>query len=150
MPNGLPTSAALSSPIRSCSRCRAVACRWATRPQRLFRGERDGVDVTGKTVILVDDGLATGATMLAAVKALRTRRPGRVVVAVPVAAPEACAAFRRQVDETICLLTPDHMRAVGLWYEDFEQTSDGEVRALLERALHARPQSSSAARAVGT
>jgi len=117
------------------------------RRERLFRGDRDGVDVTGKTVILVDDGLATGATMLAAVKALRTRRPGRMVVAVPVAAPEACAAFRGQVDETICLLTPDHMRAVGLWYEDFEQTSDGEVRALLDRAPHG---SSLVARAVGT
>jgi len=111
------------------------------RRELLFRGGRDGVDVAGKTVILVDDGLATGATMLAAVKALRTRRPGRMVVAVPVAAPEACTAFRGQVDDAICLLTPDHMRAVGLWYEDFEQTSDGEVRALLERAGHVRSSS---------
>jgi putative phosphoribosyl transferase len=108
------------------------------RRERLFRGDRPPLDVTGRTVIIVDDGLATGATMLAAIKALRTRGPGRVVVAVPVAAPEACRTLRAHVDDTICLATPDGMRAVGLWYEDFEQTSDGEVRELLDRAP--RPQ----------
>jgi putative phosphoribosyl transferase len=108
-----------------------------TRRERQYRGERPFPDLSGKTVILVDDGLATGSTMRAAVAALRLERPARIVVAVPVAAPETCAAFRDIADEIICAETPEPFHAVGLWYEDFSQTSDTEVHELLERARHA-------------
>jgi putative phosphoribosyl transferase len=103
------------------------------RRDRQYRGDRPAPDVKGKTIILVDDGLATGASMRAAVMALRPQQPARIVVAVPVAAPETCEAFRELADEIICVETPDPFQAVGLWYEDFSQTSDGEVRALLEQ-----------------
>jgi putative phosphoribosyl transferase len=105
-----------------------------TRRERLYRGDRPPPDVRGKTVILVDDGLATGATMLAAVKALREQQAGRVVVAVPIAAPETCDQVREKVDDIICAVTPEPFYAVGLWYENFSQTSDEEVRDLLVRA----------------
>jgi predicted phosphoribosyltransferase len=88
----------------------------------------------GKTVILVDDGLATGATMRAAAVAVRNLNPAKVVVAVPVAAGETCDEFRDVVDDIICSATPRPFRAVGLWYDDFSQTSDDEVRELLDRA----------------
>jgi putative phosphoribosyl transferase len=104
------------------------------RRERLFRGDRPPLDVHDKTVILVDDGLATGATMRAAIEALRLRGPAGIVVAVPVASPEICAAFRPLVDDMICLLQPPRFRAVGLWYVDFSQTSDSEVRMLLDAA----------------
>lgn len=91
--------------------------------------------MSGKTVILVDDGLATGASMRAAVVALRSRRPARIVVAVPTAAPEACDEFRDEVDEVICADTPAHFSAaVGERYDDFRDTSDEEVRSLLAAA----------------
>jgi predicted phosphoribosyltransferase len=86
-------------------------------------------------VILVDDGLATGATMLAAVGALRAQQPARLVVAVPIAYSETCAALRTEVDEVICALTPEPFQAVGLWYEDFSETTDEEVQALLGAAF---------------
>ncbi len=85
-------------------------------------------------VVLVDDGLATGATMRAAVAAVRQQRPQRIVVAVPAAAPETCATLGTEVDELICVLTPDPFVAVGFWYENFAQISDDVVRELLERA----------------
>ena len=88
----------------------------------------------GKTVILIDDGLATGSTMRAAVAALRKRDPSRIVVAVPIGASSTCAEFRRIADECICAVAPEHFRAVGLWYEDFAQTDDDEVCELLTRA----------------
>lgn len=103
------------------------------RREREYRGERPEPQLEGKTVILVDDGLATGSTMRAAVMALRERNPREIVVAVPVAAPETCDEFRQQVDEIVCALTPDPFHAVGLWYEDFSQTTDAEVRELLRR-----------------
>jgi erythromycin esterase-like protein/predicted phosphoribosyltransferase len=104
------------------------------RRERAYRGDRPPPDLTGRTVILVDDGLATGSTMLAAVQAVRQDEPERVVVAVPVAPAEVCAALREEADEVICLLTPPDFRAVGVWYADFTQTTDEEVRQLLERA----------------
>jgi putative phosphoribosyl transferase len=103
------------------------------RRERLYRGDRPELDLTGRTVILVDDGLATGSTMKAAVKALKARGPARSVVAVPVAAPDTCEELRREVDEVVCAVTPEPFRAVGLWYEDFSQTSDEEVHDLLAR-----------------
>ncbi|MFL5802351.1 MAG: phosphoribosyltransferase [Roseiflexaceae bacterium] len=104
------------------------------RRERLYRGDRSPPDVRGKTVILVDDGLATGASMYAAAAALRELGPDRIVVAVPTAAPETCDAFRDAVDDIVCAITPDPFYAVGLWYEDFSQTTDDEVRELLARA----------------
>jgi erythromycin esterase-like protein/predicted phosphoribosyltransferase len=109
------------------------------RRERAYRGERPPPDVAGRTVILVDDGLATGSTMLAAVKAVRADDPARVVVAVPVADPDVCERLRSVADEVVCLLTPKPLEAVGAWYEDFRQTADGEVRDLLERARRPPP-----------
>jgi predicted phosphoribosyltransferase len=104
------------------------------RRERRYRGDRPFPDLRGKTVILVDDGLATGSTMRAAVAALRQEGPSRVVVAVPVAAPETCGALRDVADEVMCAFTPEPFRGVGLWYDDFSQTTDDEVQELLERA----------------
>jgi predicted phosphoribosyltransferase len=107
------------------------------RREQLYRDGRPAPDIRGRTVILVDDGLATGSTMHAAVTALRAQEPAAIVVAVPTAAPETCRAFQGEVDDTICALTPDPFHAVGLWYEDFSPTSDDEVRALLAQAAAA-------------
>ena len=107
------------------------------RRERLYRGERPAPEVRGRTVILVDDGLATGASMLAAVEALREQAPARLVVAVPTAAHETCEILRREVDDVICATTPEPFQAVGFWYEDFTQTTDEEVRDLLVRAPQA-------------
>jgi putative phosphoribosyl transferase len=104
------------------------------RRERQYRGERPFPDLSGKTVILVDDGLATGSTMRAGVAALRQEGPSRVVVAVPVAAPATCNAIRDIADEIVCAMTPEPFRAVGYWYHDFSQTSDEEVQELLDRA----------------
>ena len=104
------------------------------RREREYRGNGSRPDLAGKTVILVDDGLATGSTMLAAVRAVRLAGAERIVVAVPVAANETCDAFRPEVDDVICAITPEPFYAVGVWYEDFSQTSDQEVRELLARA----------------
>lgn len=93
------------------------------RRERVYRGDRPPPDVRGRTVILVDDGLATGASMHAAIAALRQLEPARIVVAVPTASPETCEAFRAEVDDIICAITPDPFRAVGLWYEDFSQSA---------------------------
>jgi predicted phosphoribosyltransferase len=101
------------------------------RREAAYRAGRPPLDLEGKTVILVDDGLATGATMRAAALAVRQYNPARVVVAVPVASAETCDEFRADVDEIVCALTPSPFHAVGLWYDDFSQTSDEEVRELL-------------------
>jgi putative phosphoribosyl transferase len=111
------------------------------RRERTFRAGRPPLDVTGKIAIIVDDGLATGASMAAAIDAIRTRDPARVVAAVPVASPETCAALGERADEMICLVTPDRMYAVGIWYEDFTQTTDAEVRQLLDAAARELPRS---------
>ena len=115
----------------------AVAAREAAeleRRERVYRGDRPPPNVRGRTVILVDDGLATGATMRAAVEALRQQAPARIVMAVPVAAPSVCEEFQHAVDQAVCAMTPEPFFAVGLWYEDFSPTSDDEVRDLLARA----------------
>jgi predicted phosphoribosyltransferase len=120
---------------------RAVAEREAEQLKRQllhYRGDRPFPDITGKTVILVDDGLATGSTMKAAVKAVRQKQPGAVVVAVPVAAIATCRDLSREVDDIICLHTPQDFSAVGLWYDDFSQTTDDEVRHLLGQAAIAQ------------
>ncbi len=104
------------------------------RGEALYRLGRPPLDVKGKKVILVDDGLATGASMYAAVLALRALAPARIIAAVPVAAPETCEAFRRFVDEMVCTFTPQPFYGVGSWFEDFSQVSDEEVRRLLSQS----------------
>lgn len=108
------------------------------RRERAFRGDREPPELAGRTVLLVDDGLATGSSMYAAVAAVATRKPAQTVIAVPVGSPEVCRAFRTHVDDIVCLRTPTPMYAIGLWYEDFAQTSDAEVRTLLDRAAERR------------
>jgi predicted phosphoribosyltransferase len=102
------------------------------RREKAYRGNRPPLDVAGKTVVIVDDGLATGSTMKAAVRALRKMSPREIVVAVPVAAPSTCTEFQGLVDEMICLRTPEPFQAVGLWYDDFSQTTDEQVQELLD------------------
>jgi putative phosphoribosyl transferase len=102
------------------------------RRERAYRGNRPAPEIEGKTVILVDDGLATGATMRVAATTLRRSKPARLVVAVPIAAPEACRALSQVADEVVCARTPAKFQAVGLWYQDFEQVGDAEVMSLLE------------------
>jgi predicted phosphoribosyltransferase len=111
------------------------------RRERAYRGDRPEPPIAGRTIIVVDDGLATGSTMRAAVAALRSQGPARLIVAVPVAARETRDAFRVLVDEIVCPLTPDPFYAVGMWYNDFSQTTDEEVSALLSiaRQRHADP-----------
>ena len=116
---------------------RAVALReWQelARRESLYRGDRPPPEVAGKTVILADDGLATGSTMRAAIAALKKQAPARIVVAVPVAAAQTCAQLGSEVDEVVCPHTPDQFYAVGLWYRDFSPTSDEQVRNLLQSA----------------
>ncbi len=107
------------------------------RREGLYRGERPNTELEAETVILVDDGLATGASMRAAVAAVRTQKPARIVVAVPTAALDTCASLNAEVDEFVSPLKPENFHAVSLWYDRFEQVSDGEVRTLLERAKQA-------------
>ena len=107
------------------------------RRERAYRNGRAAVAVKGKVAILIDDGLATGSTMRAAVEAVRRLQPSRVVVAVPVGAPDTCEGLAQIADDVVCIEMPEPFSAVGLWYEDFSQTTDDEVRALLEAA--ARP-----------
>ena len=109
------------------------------RREHLYRGKRSPPDVRGKAVILVDDGLATGATMRAAANALREQQPAQIIIAVPIAASETCDEFRDEVDDIVCAITPEPFYAVGLWYEDFTQTTDEEVRALLAQAAGKQP-----------
>ena len=109
------------------------------RRERAYRDGRPLVPVDGRVVILVDDGLATGSTMRAAVLAVRRLHPARVVVAVPVGAPSTCQELREVADEVVCAFTPEPFNAVGLWYRDFSQTTDAEVRTLLGAAASKGP-----------
>lgn len=104
------------------------------RRERVYRGDRPEPNIQGKTVILIDDGLATGSTMRAAAAALRQKNPARVIVAVPVSAIQTCDEYRMGVDEIICAKTPQPFMGVGQWYRDFSQTTDEEVRQLLAKA----------------
>src|SRR5438270_5810895 len=104
------------------------------RREQSYRDGRPAPELVGRTVILIDDGLATGATMRAAVKALRQRGAAKIVVAVPVGPPETCKEFENEADEVVCATAPEHFHAVGQYYEDFSQTTDEEVRELLARA----------------
>jgi predicted phosphoribosyltransferase len=111
--------------------------------ERSYRGGRPPPNVEGRTVVLVDDGLATGSTMRAAVEALRRQRPRQIIVAVPIASPDTCEALAREVDRIVCAATPEPFHAVGLWYEDFSPTTDEEVNRILggrqEEAAEASP-----------
>lgn len=119
------------------------------RRQRLYRGDRPFPHLGNRTVILVDDGLATGSTMRVAVMALREEHPDRIVVAVPVAARDTCDALRDLCDDVICLETPEPFSVVGQWYEDFEQITDEEVHAVLTRCRHATRDVAKATRRTG-
>ena len=99
-----------------------------------LRGKRKPLELSGKTIILVDDGLATGATMATAIKGIKNHHPKKIIVAVPVASREALDLIQQEVDEVICLLVPDFFYSVSVWFSDFRQTTDGEVIALLKRA----------------
>jgi predicted phosphoribosyltransferase len=102
-----------------------------SRREHAYRGSRPEPEIRGRTVILVDDGLATGSSMRAAAQALAMKEPAKIVVAVPIASADTCEALSREVDEVVCAVTPEPFYAVGLWYDDFDQTSDDDVRALL-------------------
>jgi putative phosphoribosyl transferase len=104
------------------------------RRERVYRGDRPQPRIEGRCVILVDDGVATGATMRAAIAALRAQNPDRVVIAVPVAAPETAAILEREADELVCLAMPSPFYAIGVWYQDFSQVDDAEVRRLISEA----------------
>ncbi len=113
----------------------AVAFREAAevaRREEAYRTDRPAVDVAGRMVVVVDDGVATGSTMRAAVAALRAQRAGRIVVAVPVGARETCEQLAAEADEVVCPNMPASFHAVGQWYDDFTQTTDDEIRALLK------------------
>ena len=109
------------------------------RQQRDYRGDAPFPNLEGRTVIIVDDGLATGSTMRAAVRAVRQSNPARIVVAAPVAAGETCRSLGTEADEVVCVHVPEMFHAVSLWYQEFSQTTDEEVRYLLEQAAHSAP-----------
>jgi predicted phosphoribosyltransferase len=125
---------ALDIPEEAIAAAAAEERRELARRERIYRDDRPAPDVRGRVVILVDDGLATGSTMRAAVVALRRQGPACIVVAVPVGSAETCAELQEVADEVVCVRTPDPFYAVGLWYDDFSQTTDEEVHDLLARA----------------
>lgn len=104
------------------------------RREQVYRSGRAALEVTGKTIILIDDGLATGASMRAAITALRQQQPNGVIVAVPVASKEVCHEFQQYADVVVCVMTPQPFYGVGRWYNDFSQTTDNEVQQLLQKA----------------
>ena len=110
------------------------------RRERFYRGGRPSIDVQGRTVILIDDGLATGSSMRAAAGAIRQRQPAQLVLAVPVASLATCDELQGEFDEVVCAVTPERFYAVGQWYQEFSQTTDQEVRDLLARAAARTPR----------
>jgi putative phosphoribosyl transferase len=138
--------AGLRIPTATLDAVAAVEERELARREQAYRAGRPPLDVSERIAILVDDGLATGSTMRAAVAGLRHRRPRRVVIGVPIAAPSTCEELAPEVDDIVCAITPEPFLAVGQWYEDFSQTTDEEVRELLEEA--ARLQSARDSRSV--
>jgi predicted phosphoribosyltransferase len=116
------------------------------RRERVYRGDRPRPEIKGRTAIIIDDGLATGASMRAAIAALRAQAPKRIIVAVPTASSETCETFKHEVDEIVCVTTPEPFMGVGFWYHEFEQTTDQEVRELLARAAKWVPTEMSSSR----
>jgi predicted phosphoribosyltransferase len=130
----------LGIPDVAVERVTALEARELERREREYRGDRAPASVRGRTAILVDDGLATGSTMVAAIEALRLQDPARIIVAAGVGAHQTCAALSGVADDCVCALEPPMLDSVGRWYSDFSQTTDAEVRDLLERAGQERPQ----------
>jgi putative phosphoribosyl transferase len=130
---------ALGVPMEAIEAVAARERKEMERREALYRGDRPPLQLRDKVVILVDDGLATGSTMRVAIQTVRKAQPAKVIVAVPVSAPEACRELAAEADEMVCLSTPQPFYAVGQWYEDFGQTSDEEVTSLLEEAERTRP-----------
>jgi putative phosphoribosyl transferase len=124
----------LGIPERAIDAVAAIEQHELERREKAYREERPAPDVRGKIVILIDDGLATGATMRAAAVALKQMNPAKIVVAVPVASDETCREFEQEVDAVICAITPEPFYGVGAWYYDFSQTTDAEVRELLQKS----------------
>jgi predicted phosphoribosyltransferase len=124
----------LAIPARAIDQVVEAERRELERREQLYRGDQPPLDVRGKIVILIDDGLATGASMRAAVAGLKAHQPGKIVVAVPTASIDTCEEFKRLVDEIVCAATPEPFHGVGAWYNDFSQTSDEEVSRLLQDA----------------
>jgi predicted phosphoribosyltransferase len=118
-------------PEHEFNRALAQAVNELTERERLYRGDRLPPKVAGRTVVLIDDGLATGATMRAAVEALRRQGPRQIIIAVPIASPEVCDELAQEVERVVCAATPRPFHAVGLWYDDFSPTTDDEVRQIL-------------------
>ena len=126
-------------PDEEIDRVTAAEQRELERREKSYRDDRPPPHARDHTVILIDDGLATGSTMRAAVQALRQQGAHRVVVAVPIAPPDTCGAMRQEVDDIICAITPEPFLAVGIWYADFSETTDEDVRDLLARAADELP-----------
>lgn len=124
----------LDDPDRLLAEVAAIEGPELERRERVYRGQRPPVDPAGRTLVLVDDGMATGATMRAAVRALRPRKPAQIIAAVPVASSAACRQLRPEVDQLVCVVVDEDFHSVGQWYASFPQTSDEEVRALLAQA----------------
>lgn len=122
----------LNLPRKEIEAVTAEQTRELERREHLYRDDLPPVDVRGRTVILVDDGVATGSTIYAAVSALKRQQPASLMIAVPTAPPQTCDTFRNIVDEVVCLITPEPFHAVGLWYENFPQITDEEVKDLLK------------------
>lgn len=129
---------ALKIPLRVIDAVAEAEQRELERREQAYRGDRPLPEIKHRTAVLVDDGLATGASMRAAVAGLRAHEPENIIVAVPTASPETCAALEPHVDEVVCATTPEPFYGVGFWYEDFSQTTDREVRHILEQAAELR------------